>query len=95
MAIGDGSFRSRAASLIPQAHHSIRRSLGREANTEKAPLSPRSPQSDGPNEENDFLSDLERSQTHTSSGGAHHTSGSDAVAHDREAHRIVRTIPGM
>lgn len=93
MAIGDGSFRSRAASLIPHAQQSVRRSLRRGSNAEKPVFSPKAHQADRLNDESAPLSGLEPTQTHTSSGDTQHTSGSDAVAHDREARRVVRTIP--
>ena len=95
MAAGDGSFRSRAASLLPNAQHSIRRSLHRNSNAEKPILSQKTQHPDGAGDEDTTLSGLEKSQSHISSGGTHHTSGSDAVAHNRDAQRIVRTIPSM
>ena len=92
MAPGDGSFRSRAASFLPQAQHSIRRSLHRYSNAEKPVFSPKPLQTERASEDSTVL---EKTQSHISSGGTHHTSGSDAAAHDRDAQRNVRTIPGM
>ena len=95
MAPGDGSFRSRAASLLPNAQHSIRRSLHRNSIAEKLELSPKPQHLDSTGDEETYSPGLEKTQSRGSIGGKHHTSSGDAVAHDRDAQRIVRTIPSM
>ena len=95
MALGDGSFRSRAASLLRAP----------------TPLASHPPSSDTINEKGSKTSiqpsriergaqdpghtGLEKNQPTSLAGKLHESFGEDAVAHDREAQRLVRTIPGQ
>jgi len=89
MAFGDGSFRSRAASLLRPAtpSHSANqeKASGRGLRTHtELPLSERTPTEAGQSDPGTL-----------SSGGDHyHSSGGNVIAHDKDARRIVRTIPG-
>ena len=97
MAFGEGSFRSRAASLLRPSTPSTTQLLGQGANQEKrsgiasntptdSPLNEKTIAEEGPN-------GLEKTQTLSSNGKTYHSSGCNAVADDRAAQRIVRTIP--
>ena len=91
MALGDGSLRTRAASLISASR---RNSVGEKKRSGSLRLSrPELPW----NEKASTAAGspgLDKTQSASSGEKGHHTSGGDAVAHDREAQRIVRTIPG-
>lgn len=99
MALGKGSFRSRAASLLLASTPSTTHSIGQGASQEKgsdiasntpteAPLNEKTIVEEGPN-------GLENLQTPSSNGRTYHSSGSNAVTNDRAAQRIVRTIPSQ
>ena len=93
MVFGEGSSRSRAATLLRYSTPSTK-SRAQGAGQDKiasntlteSPLNERTITEEGHN-------DLEDSQTLPPSGNFHHSSGSNAVANDKAARRIVRTIP--
>ena len=95
MAFGDGLFRTRAASLLRSSTPSTNQGQG--ANHEKTPSSPlRTPTGSPVNEKTPTeveQNNIEKSRSLSSSGRTCHSSGPDAVAHNREAQRIVREIP--
>ena len=97
MAFGEGSFRSRAASLLRPSTFSTTQSLSQRENQEKGSgIARTTPAESSLNEKTiaaEGESSLEQSQTVSSAGKTYHTSGSNAVANDRAAQRIVRTIP--
>ena len=91
MAIGATSFRSRAASLIPFPTPfkgtNQEKGSGNASNTPtESPLREKAKAEEGQN----FL---EESQNFCPSGKTYRFSGGNAVASDRVAQRIVRTIP--
>lgn len=94
MAFGEGAFRTRAATLLRSSTPSINQTQS--ANHEKPPGSPlRTPPGSPLNEKAPTEADrnnLEDSGS-LSSGGRTYHAGPDAVAHNREAQRIVREIP--
>ena len=94
MPLGKGSFRSRAASLLRSCAPSADNSIGHSANQEKgsdpasdpatgSPLNEKTKVGEGPNGPG------------SSNGGTYYSSGSNAVANDRPAHNMVRTIPSQ
>ena len=94
MPLGKGSLRSRAASLLRASTPSATDSIGHSANQEKgydlasnpataSPLNEKTKVEEGPNGPG------------SPSGGNYPSSGSNPVANDRAAHRIVRTIPSQ
>lgn len=91
MAIGATSFRSRAASLLrfptPSKGTNHEKAFGNASNTPtESPLKEKAKAEEGQN----FL---EESQDFFPSGKTYHSSGSNAVASDRAAQKIVKTIP--
>jgi len=92
MAFGDGSFRSRAASLLRPATPS------RGANQEKASGSGISTLTERPlsgkTTTTAAQSDPETSHSLSSGEAPYNSSIGNVVAYDRDAQRIVRTIPG-
>lgn len=98
MAFRDGTFRSRAASLLRPGTPSTSHSLSLGATQEEASGSAlKTPTKTQFNEKTPIGAEqnpLEKTRSLTSSGHTHYCSDSNAVAHDREAQRIVRTIPG-
>ncbi len=99
MAFGEGSFRSRAASLLRPSTSSTIRSLGQSTNKEKGSGIASNTPTESPLNEKTIVEEgnngLEKSQTLSSSEKMYHSSGSNAVANDRAAQRIVRTIPSQ
>ena len=97
MAFGEGSFRSRAASLLRPSTFSTTQSLSQRDNQgEGSGIARNTPAESSLNEKTvvaEGKSSLDQSQTLSSGGKTHHTSGGNAVANDRAAQRIVRTIP--
>ena len=97
MALGESSFRSRAASLLRFSTSSTTQSLGQGTNQERGSGITSNTPTEVPLKENAIAeegqSSLENSQTLFPSGKTYHSSGSNAVASDRAAQRIVRTIP--
>lgn len=95
MAFGDGVFRTGAASLLRSSTPSTVQAQG--ANHEKPPSNPlRTPPGSSVNEKTPTEAErnnLEESRSPSSRGKTYHSSGPDAVAHNREAQRIVREIP--
>ena len=91
MAFGDGSFRSRAASLLRSSPLSGTNPPGSIITQEKSTNSLTEPSPD----EKPGQIDPEKKQTISFEGQQYHSSGHNAVAHDSEARRIVRTIPGQ
>ena len=95
MAFGDGVFRMRAASLLRSSTPFTIQAQG--ANHEKTPNSPlRTTPRSSVNEKTPTeveRTDLEKSRSPSSRGRTYHSSGPDALAHNREAQRIVREIP--
>lgn len=89
MVFGDGTFRSRAASLLRPSTLSTSQALdaSRENGAPEPPLNEKRSQDTG---------QTECEQTYTASLGnkTYHSSGPNAVAQNRDAQRIVRTIPG-
>ena len=98
MAFGDGTFRSRAAGLLRPGTPSTSHFLSLGATQEEASGSAlKTPTQTQFNEKTPIGAErnpLEKTRSLTSSGHTHYSSGSNAVAHDREAQGIVRTIPG-
>ena len=97
MAFGESSFRSRAASLLRFTTSSTTQSLDQGTNQEKeSGISSNTP-TESPLKEKAIAQEgrscLEQSHKIFSSGKVYHSSGSNAVASDRAAQRIVRTIP--
>jgi hypothetical protein len=92
MAFGDGSFRSRAASLLRPATPS------RGTDQEKASGSGMSTLTERPlsgkTTTTAAQSDPEKSHSLSSVEDPYNSSFGNVVAHDRDAQRIVRTIPG-
>ena len=84
MAIGNGSFRSRAASLLrpstPVRISVAEKSLADPALNEKA---------SGPGEH-----EVGRPRSPTTGESGYHFSTGNVISHDRDAQRIVRTVPG-
>lgn len=97
MAFGEGSFRSRAASLLRSSTPSTTQSLGHSPYQEKGSAIASNTPTEPPLNEKTIAEEgqtgLEKSQTLSSNGKTYHSSGSNAVANDRAAQRIVRTIP--
>lgn len=97
MAFGEGSFRSRAASLLRSSTPSTTQSLGHGPYQEKGSAIASNTPTEPPLNEKTIAEEgqtgLEKSQTLSSNGKTYHSSGSNAVANDRAAQRIVRTIP--
>ena len=97
MAFGEGSFRSRAASLLRPSAFSTTPSLSQRENQEKGSGIARNAPAESSLNEKTIVAEgnngLEQSQTLSWGGKTYHTSGSNAVANDRAAQRIVRTIP--
>ena len=97
MAFGEGSFRSRAASLLRPSTFPTTQSLSQRENQGNGSGIARNTPADSSLNEKTIVAEgklnLEQSQTLSSDGKMHHTSGSNAVANDRAAQRIVRTIP--
>ena len=97
MAFGDGAFRSRAASFLLPSTISASPSFPPHTVHEKD-LKTATEQL--PNEkqlrDSGYVGhvDLDRVPIAGPEAEAYHSSGHNAVAHDREAQRIVRTIPG-
>lgn len=89
MVFGDGAFRSRAASLLrpstPSANHSFDASRGK--GPSEQPLNEKQPQ-------DTERTELEQTQTTPSGNKTHHPSGLHVADHDKDAQRLVRTIPG-
>lgn len=86
MAVGDGGFRTRAASLLRPSLHAPSQTHVEEAKSELSPavelLNEKSP-----------LDDLDRALTQSSADKTSDLQGDFAAAHDIDANRIVRTIP--
>ena len=95
MAFGEGSIRSRAASLIRFSNPSASHTSGQGANQENASNTPIESALNEKTIIEEGNNGLDESQTLSSSGKTHHSSGSNAVRSDRAAQRIVRTIPSM
>ena len=97
MAFGENSFRSRAASLLRFSTSSTTQSLGQGTNQETGSGIASNTPTESPLKEKAIAeegkSTAEASQTLFPSGKIYHSSGSNAVAGDRAAQRIVRTIP--
>ena len=97
MAFGEGSFRSRAASLLRPSIPPTAQSLGQGAKQEKrSEIASNTPTEYPLNEkttDEEEQNGLGQLQTLSSSGKTHHSSGNNAVSNDRAAQRIVRTIP--
>lgn len=97
MALGESSFRSRAASLLRFSTSSNTQSLGQGTNQERGSGITSNTPTGSPLKEKAIAEEgqsfLEESQTLFPSGKIYHSSGSNAVASDRAAQRIVRTIP--
>ena len=95
MAFGDAAFRTRAASLLRSSTPSTDQTKG--ATHEKPSGSPlRTPPGSPLNEQAPTEADrnnLEDLGSLSSGGRTYHSSGPDAVAHNREAQRTVREIP--
>lgn len=88
MAFGDGSFRSRAASLLRPATpaHSVKQ--------EKASTSGlRTHSEEGRQPAEGIQSDRGQRTSLSSGGDPYHSPSGNVVAHDRDARRVVRTIP--
>ena len=86
MAFGEGTFRARAVSLLRPGTPSFLRSFGREAHTPSP--------TEAAQDEKHSQNESEKGQVATSGAQTHYASGDDAVARNREAQRVVRTIPG-
>lgn len=99
MAFGEGSFRSRAASLLRASTPSTIHSNGQGANQEKASVVASNTSTEHPLNEKTIVEegtdDPEKLRTSSSNGTTYHSSGGNAVANDRAAQRIVRTIPSQ
>ena len=95
MAFGDGVFRTGAASLLRSSTPSAIQAQG--AHDEKPPSSPlRISPGTSVNEKTSTEAERnnpEKSRSPSSRGRIYCSSGPDAVAHNREAQRIVREIP--
>lgn len=94
MALGDSIFRSRAASLLRPSTPSTSLSIGQGVNHEKGFKTFTEPAFNEKQAAETGQNDVENSQTLSSSNKTYHSPGQNAVAHNREAQRIVRTIPG-
>ena len=84
MAFGEGSFRSRAASLLHPGSPLISRSFGWEPHASSEPTF----------DEKGSQNETEKDEAVSSGEQTYHSSGRNAVAHNKEAQRVVRTIPG-
>ena len=95
MASGDGVLKTGASSLLRSSTPSTIQAQG--ANHKKPPSSPlRTPPSSSVNEKTPTEAErdnLEKSRSPSSRDRTYHSSGPDAVAHNREAQRVVREIP--
>ncbi len=89
MVFRDGTIRSRVASLLRPSTPSANGILdaGREKGNSEPPLNEERSQDTGQTE-------FKQTQTTSSGGKMYDSSGPNAVAHNRDAQRIVRTIPG-
>lgn len=83
MVFGNGTFRSRAASLLRPSSAS---DAAKEKGASEAPLNEKRSQDTAQTE-------LDQTQTTSSGQKIYHSSGQNAVLHDRDAQRVVRTIP--
>ncbi len=90
MVFGDGTFRSRAASLLRPSTLLNNQALdaNRESGTPDTPLNEERSQH---TEQTEF----EQAQTTSLGGKTYHSSGPNAVGHNRDAQRSVRAIPGQ
>lgn len=97
MVFGEGSFRSRAASLLHPSTPFTTQSLGQGANQEKGPGIASNTPTESPLNEKTVAGERQNGlgEPHAlpPSGKTYHSSGINAVANDRAAQRIVRTIP--
>lgn len=97
MVFGEGSFRSRAASLLHLSTPFTTQSLGQGANQEKGPGIASNTPTESPLNEKTVAGERQNGlgEPHALSPSekTYHSSGINAVANDRAAQRIVRTIP--
>lgn len=97
MVFGEGSFRSRAASLLRPSIPFTTQSLGQGANQEKGPGLASNTHTESPLDEKTLAGEGANGQEDprvlSSSEKTYHSSGINVVANDRAAQRIVRTIP--
>lgn len=86
MAVGEGGFRTRAASLLRPSLRVPSQLRDEEAKSEPSPTAE-------PMNEKDLLEDLDKSLTQSSAEKTSDLRGDLAVADDIDPNRIVRTIP--
>lgn len=94
MALGDGIFRSRAASLLRASTPLASHPSAPDAIKEKGSKTSVEPPLTAEEKQDTRHGEPESAQSTLSTGRPYQSSGQDAVAHDREAQRVVRTIPG-
>ncbi|KAL6719940.1 hypothetical protein ACLMJK_001861 [Lecanora helva] len=93
MALGDGIFRSRAASLLRASTPSVSHLVAPDTIKEKAPKTPvQSPPAQKGKQEPEY-NDSEKVQCTSLAGNTAQRPDQDVAVHNREAQRVVRTIP--